>query len=83
MVIPYVAGMSEDIRRVCSIRVVFKSGQTLCSMLTKVKDTLPHGKQSTVVYRIPCSSGQVATSERPNGDWRQDGRNTGMPVRGG
>jgi len=40
MVISYVAGMSEDIRRVCrkfNIRVVFKSRQTLCSMLTKVK----------------------------------------------
>ena len=61
MVIPYVAGMSEDIRRVCrkfNIRVVFKSGRTLCSMLTKVKDTLPPGKQSNVVYRIPCSCGQ-------------------------
>ena len=52
VVIPYVAGMSEDIRRVCrkfNIRVVFKSGQTLRSMLTKVKDTLPLGKQSNVV----------------------------------
>ena len=40
VVISYVAGMSEDIRRVCrkfNIRVVFKSGQTLCLMLTKVK----------------------------------------------
>ena len=39
VVIPYVAGMSEDIRHVCrklNIRVVFKSGRTLCSMLTKV-----------------------------------------------
>ena len=57
VVIPYVAGMSEDIRRVCrkfNIRVVFKSaGQTLRSMLTKVKDTLPPGKQSNVVYHIP------------------------------
>ena len=46
--IPYVAGMSEDIRRrVCKkfkIRVVFKSRGTLCSMLTKVKDALPLGK---------------------------------------
>ena len=47
VVIPYVAEMSEDIRRVCrkfNIRVVFKSGRTLRSMLTKVKDTLPPGK---------------------------------------
>ena len=60
------AGMSEDIRRVCrkfNIRVVFKSGQILHSMLTKVKDTLPLGKQSNVVYRIPCSCGQVYIGE--------------------
>ena len=56
MVIPYVAGMSEDIRHVCrkfNIRVVFKSRQTVCSMLTKVKDALSIGKQLNVVYRIP------------------------------
>ena len=61
MVIPYVAGMSEDIRRVCrkfNIRVVFKSRQTLRSLLTKVK-----GKQSNVVYRVPCSCGQVYIGE--------------------
>ena len=58
VVIPYVAGMSEDIRRVCRMFNI-KSGRTLRSMLTKVKDTLPLGKQSNVVYRIPCSCGQV------------------------
>ena len=66
VVIPYVAGMSEDIRRVCrkfNIRVVFKSGRTLHSMLTKVKNTLPPGKQSNVVYRIPCSCSQVYIGE--------------------
>ena len=66
VVIPYVAGVSEGIRRVCrkfNIRVVFKSGRTLRSMLTKVKDTLPLGKQSNVVYRIPCSCGQVYIGE--------------------
>ena len=64
--IPYVAGMSEDIRHVCrkfNIRVVFKSRRTLRSMLTKVKDTLPLGKQSNVVYRIPRSCGQVYIGE--------------------
>ena len=45
--------------------VVFKSGRTLRSMtmLTKVKATLPPGKQSNVVYRIPCSCGQVYIGE--------------------
>ena len=66
VVIPYVAGMSEDIKHVCrkfNIRVVFKSGRTLCSMLTMVKDALPLGKQSNVVYRIPYSCTQVYIGE--------------------
>ena len=68
MVTPYVAGMSEDISRVCrkfNIRVVFKSGRTLRSMLTKVKDTLPLGKQSNVVYRIPVD--QTETGNETEG----------------
>ena len=46
-----------------NIRVVFKSGRTLHSMLTKVKDTLSLGKQSNVVYCIPCSCGQAYIGE--------------------
>ena len=75
MVVPNVAGMSEDIRCICrefNIRVVFKSGWTLCSMLTtKVKDTLPLGKQSNVVYCISCSCSQVYIRETRR-DWRRD-----------
>ena len=66
VVLPYTAGVSEDIRQVCrrfDMRVVFKSGQTLCSLLTKVKDTLRLGKQSRVVYQTPCSCGQVYIGE--------------------
>jgi len=58
--------MSEDIRHVCKkfdIRVVFNSGQTPCSMLTKVKDMLLIGKQCNVEYYIPCSCGQVYIGE--------------------
>ena len=58
--------MSEDFRcvfRKFIIRVVFKSRRTLRSMLTKVKDTLCVGKQSKVVYCIPCSCGQVYGGE--------------------
>ena len=57
VVLPYVSGASEDIRCVCgryNLRVVFRSGRTLRSMLTRVKDTLPLGKHSNVVYQIPC-----------------------------
>ena len=56
----------RDIRPVCrkfNIRVVFKSGRTLRSMFTKVKDTLALGKQSNVVYRNPCSCSQVYIGE--------------------
>ena len=62
VVIPCVVRMSEDIRRICrkfNNRVVFKFRRTLRSVLTMVKDTLPIGAQSNVVYRIPCSCGQV------------------------
>ena len=64
--IPYVAGVSEEIRRVCrpfDVRVAFKAGRTLRSMLTRVKDPLPVEKQSMVVYQIPCSCGQVYIGE--------------------
>ena len=60
--IPYIAGVSEEIRRVCwdyDVRVAFKTGRTLHTKLTKVKDPLPLEKQATVVYRIPCSCGKV------------------------
>ena len=70
VVILCVAGAHEDIRHICrkfNIRVVFKSRQTLHSMLTMVKDTLPIGMQSNVVYRIPCSCGQVYIRETRRG----------------
>ena len=58
VVLPYVSGVSEDIRRVCrryNLRVVFRSGWTLRPMLIRMKDTLPLEKHPNVVYRIPCS----------------------------
>ena len=57
VVLPYVSGASEDIRRVCgwyNLSVVFRSGRTLRSILTNVTDTLPLGKHSNVVYQIHC-----------------------------
>ena len=56
--LPYVAGVGEDLRRVCrtfDIRTVFTTTSTLRQQLTKVKDTDPTLKTSSVVYRIPCS----------------------------
>ena len=60
MMLPYVAGVSERIRKACrnyNIKVVFMSGPTFRSMLTKVKDPLPIEKQANVVYEIPCTCG--------------------------
>ena len=37
------------------MKVVFRSGRSLRSMLTKVKDALSMEKISKVVYRVPCS----------------------------
>ena len=66
------AGMSEDIRCVCrgfNIRVVFKSGWDLCSMLTKVKDTLPLGKQFRgITYPLQLWQGLHRGDETETGD---------------
>ena len=51
-VIPYVNGMSKCIRKACEkfdLRVVFNSGPTLRSLLTRVKDPLPKEKLAGVV----------------------------------
>ena len=61
VMLPYTEGVSEDIRRVCrkfGLKVIFRSGLSLCSMLTRVKDTLGMEKRSKVVYQIPCSCGK-------------------------
>ena len=60
--IPYIAGVSEDIRRVCKsfdVRLAFKTARTICSKITEVKDPLPMEKQSMVVYQLPCSCGHT------------------------
>ena len=61
-VIPYVSGVSEQIRKACekfNLKVVYKSGLTLHSPLTKVKDPLPREKLTGVVYQILCQCGKV------------------------
>ena len=66
VVIPYSRGLSEDVRRICrryDIRVAFRSGRSLISTLTRVKDRLPTELSSGVVYQVPCSSGKVYIGE--------------------
>ena len=50
MMLPYVAGISDRIRKACrnyNIRVVFRSGMTFRSLLTKIKDPLPADNKQT------------------------------------
>ena len=64
--IPYLTGLSEDIRRVYrrfSIRTIFKAGPTLRSYLMRVKDRVPTSMKSSVVYCVPCSCGKVYIGE--------------------
>ena len=45
------------------MKVMFKAGQSLRSVLTKVKDPLPMEKKAKVVYWIPCSCGKSYIGE--------------------
>ena len=67
LTIPYIAGLSESIQRVCKdfdIKTAFKSGKTLRSYLTKVKDPIPITTESSILYSIPCSCGKVYIGEK-------------------
>ena len=67
MMLLYVAGVSERIRKVCrnyNIRLVFRSGLTFRSMLTKVKGTLP-SRSKRMSYTIYHARVERSTSERP------------------
>ena len=45
------------------MKVIFKAGWLLRSVLTKVKEPLPMEKMAKVVYRIPCSCGKSYIGE--------------------
>ena len=46
-----------------SVLMVWRLPHPEIPTLTRVKDTLPIGKQSNEVHRIPCSCGQVYIGE--------------------
>ena len=61
-VLPYVKGLSEQLRRCLQqkgVRAVFKSETTLRSQLVRPKDAVDPAKQDGVVYKIPCECGKV------------------------
>ena len=58
VIIPYIQGQSEAIRRVLKyldIQTCFTPVSTLRQMLSHPKDPIPTMKKSGVVYRIPCA----------------------------
>ncbi|XP_054861960.1 uncharacterized protein LOC129347772 [Amphiprion ocellaris] len=58
IVIPYVAGISEKLRRIFNthqIPVHFKPSNTLRQKLVHPKDKIPREKQSNVVYAVQCN----------------------------
>ena len=62
--IPYVKGLSEEIRRILgryNIGTVFRTTQTLGRILTKVKDPTPPEERPGIVYKIKCICGDFFT----------------------
>ena len=58
VVLPYVQGVFESIRRILlplQVRVCFKPVRTLKQLLSKPKDHIPDLQKSSVVYKIPCA----------------------------
>ena len=67
VVIPYVSGLSEDIRRICrrfGVRVVFKSGMSLRSQLSRLKDVLPLELHSGIVQCSICEKSYIGETIR-------------------
>ena len=71
---PYIAGVSEELRRVCGdydVRVAFKTGKALRSKLTRVKDPLPWRSRpwwytGSIAHVGKCTLG------KPFGGWSGD-----------
>ena len=64
--LPYVSGLSENLRRVCrsfDIRTVFTTTSTMRQQLTRVKDRIPLLSLAGVVYRVPCGCGMEYIGE--------------------
>ena len=70
--LPYIGGVSEQIRKVCkdfNVRAVFGSRPTLRSLLTKVKDPLLWRSKQTMStkYRAPaerCTSARLHVNSK-------------------
>ena len=64
--IPYIKGLSEEIRRILNgynIRTVFRTINTLGRILTRVKDPTPPEERPGVIYKIKCICGDFYVGE--------------------
>ena len=64
--IPYVKGLSEEIRRILrnnNIGTVFKTEETLDWILTRVKDLIPLEERPGIIYKITCICGDFYIEE--------------------
>ena len=62
VVIPYIQGTSEKIKRVLQqhgLKVVQKPTRRLGDVISKIKDEVVDGKETGVVYSIPCKDCDV------------------------
>ena len=68
--IPYVKGLSEEIRRILkqyNIRTVFRTTETLGRVLTKVKDRTPPEERPGTIYKIKYICGDFYIGETGRG----------------
>ena len=75
IVLPYVRGVSEAIKRAFSlvnIRVVFRPNSTLRQQLVNIKDRIPPEKRANIVYSIPCRNALPSILVRLVHFWRHE-----------
>ena len=61
LVIPYVEGLSHQIRRICSkfnVKTYFKPHQTIKKLLVKPKDKIDNQKKPGPIYKMKCGDCQ-------------------------
>ena len=70
LTIPYIAGMSDKIKRIgnkFNVRTVFKTKDTLRSILTRTKPLNEEQNSKNCIYSIPCECGKyyIGETSRP------------------
>ena len=76
IVVPYLRGLSESFKKVCSnhgLQVYFKGGTTIKNLLMAPKDQDPMQKRSGVIYRhicdrVVCDDEYIGESSRTFGE---------------